>query len=190
MAMPLPTPVVPRRSRSSSTSKICRSDSPETSAARFESSCRACFLLVARNRGMTLAGVSNSSISIVSSASNRAPGRMVPLRIDPADVSVWATIDHVEPAMGPVAKHDSAAIGEVEAHHRLADPERRHLGGHLGDDGRGVAGAGLVRGRCLVACRQDVLLRRLDHDRLAMMIAQPALVAPQPLAEMLGGAVE
>ena len=57
-------------------------------------------------------------------------------RIDPADISVAAAIDHVQLAARAVAEHQHRLIGEVHPHHRLAHREQTDLGGLLGDHRR------------------------------------------------------
>src|SRR5262245_43163219 len=177
MAMPLPTPVEPSRSRSSSTSKICRSCRPQSSAARLASSCSNCFLLPARSRATTAAGVISSSISMMTPAAPLCAA--VPLGIDPADIAVVAAVDHVQTAMCAVDEHQRAAIGEVQATHRFAYRKRGDLGLHFGYHRRLTIGrfdrlvalfpARLLRG-------EDVVAGRARLERQLVMVAQPALV--------------
>src|SRR5215470_7661096 len=145
IAMPPPTPVVPRRSRSRITSKICRSDRCVTAAARLASSCSACFLLPTRSLARTESGPKRSPISISSRFSVLAGRRGSPgarsarfsfacAGIDPADISVGTPVDHIEPAVSGIAKHQRRRVAEIEPHYRLADGESWDFRLHLGDD--------------------------------------------------------
>src|SRR5258708_4895509 len=128
MAMPIPTPVVPRRSRSLNTSKMRRSGWPVTAAALRASSCRACFLPVTLKFATTLAGVIVSAISIGKSRTSgpkQKESLSVPLRfhtilvrIDPADMAVLAPVDDIEPAIARIAEDQGRLVGEVEPHDR------------------------------------------------------------------------
>src|SRR4051812_20589368 len=145
MAMPWPTPVVPSRSRSSSTSKMARSCWPVNSAAFRASSCRACFLLPALRFGRMLSGVIRSIMASVLRRPLSGAGSLGVLGIDPADMAVVTAIDHVQAAMGAVAEHQSRQFGKVEAQHGLADRQGLDRSRHLGDDHR-LSLVGAVRG--------------------------------------------
>src|SRR5258708_150101 len=128
MAMPIPTPVVPRRSRSLNTSKMRRSGWPVTAAALRASSCRACFLPVTLKFATTRSGGIISGIALGHpGASGQRPRERVsvPLRslpfrvgIDPADMAVLARVEDMGPAIARIAEDQGRLVGEVEPHDR------------------------------------------------------------------------
>src|SRR3546814_231966 len=192
MPMPWPTPVVPSRSRSIRTSNSARAGWPVISAACLASSWRACFLLVTRRFAITLSGKIRSEISITNSFSQGRSLAAVPARIDPADVPVAPLVDHVQAAMGAVAKHHGRQICQVHAHDRLAYREHRDIRCHLRNHGRLPVHLTLFVRLILALGGEDVLPGRKGGclGSLAVVISQAALVAAQPFRKPIGCSVE
>jgi hypothetical protein len=113
--------------------------------------------------------------------------------VDPANISVRPTIQHIQSAMGGVPKHHRLLFTEVHDHDRFADRYGGDLSRRFGDD----------NGTCLpvrnlfldlfVNCGQDILLGDLPvrlFGAVAVVVAEPAFVAAQPLADPVRGDVE
>lgn len=126
--------------------------------------------------------------------------------VDPADMAVATAVDDVQLAGGAVAEHHHLLVGEVHAHHRIADRKPGDLGRLLGDDG-GIGGhlggcVGFGPRSCVrpgvVLLAQDVLpggLRLVALGQVALgdvagVVVDPPAVAAQPLGDVLGGVVE
>jgi len=114
-------------------------------------------------------------------------------RVDPADVSVAAAIDDVQPAARAIAEHQHLLVGQVHAHDRLADGEHRDLGRGFGDHGGERRGLAVNLSGGLLVLAQHVLppgFRALAVRGVARVLVHAAAVAAQALGDVLGGVVE
>ena len=109
--------------------------------------------------------------------------------VNPTDMAVVTAIDNVDASVGIVTKDENRYVRQIHTHDRIADGHGFHFGGHFGDNHGGFGGLG--RFLMLGLGRQDIVLGG-EFLRLGSpaVVIQTALVAPQPLVDMFGGAVK
>src|SRR5438270_910296 len=143
MATPCPKPVEPSCSRSLRLASTA-ADSIPTRWPATSASCFSSERLLPPGKDGLIASQSRNSAScmvvLVSGCDRSHPGRRdkgsVDVRLNPADISVLAPVDHVECARRTVLEHEGRGVPEVHQHHGVRYTRFRDIDPRLSDDGR------------------------------------------------------
>src|SRR4051794_17456266 len=101
--------------------------------------------------------------------------------LHPADISIFATIDHIELAGAAIREHERWGIAQIHKHHRVGYARLRDIDPGLRNDNRRVPAAFFGLGRAAGKDRVTSVFDIALHSLVDLMLLEAIAVAPQLL---------